>query len=336
MKRGRTLITGFLMILLAGSLAVQGRGLAAPQTVIVSPHGPYTSLSQALNAARAGDTIAVHGGVYAGPLVITKQITLLGYDWPRIEGNGRGTVVTLAAPGIVVKGFVIRNSGKSLDQENAGIAVEAPAAVIENNRLEETLFGIYLRKAHHSRIRHNVIQSKALPLPRRGDAIRVWYSQGVVIEGNVVEKGRDVVLWYSNNLTVRNNVVSEGRYGLHFMYCDDALIAGNRLLANSVGAFLMYSRRLHLRQNIITANRGSSGYGVGLKDMDDAVIAENLFLNNRVGAFVDNSPREITSTTRFQGNVFAFNDIGITMLPSVRRNHLTQNSFINNTEQVKI
>jgi nitrous oxidase accessory protein len=269
-------------------------------------------------------------------VVVDKRVTLIGYDWPVVDGGGEGTVVKLVAPGVVVRGFVIRNSGDSLDAENSGIAVEAPEAVVENNRLEGTLFGIYLRKAPHSVIRDNVIHSKDLALPRRGDAIRVWYSNGVRIEDNVVAKGRDVVLWYSENLTVRGNVVTEGRYGLHFMYCDDALIEGNRLTRNSVGAFLMYSRRLHLRRNLIAYNRGPSGYGVGLKDMDDAVIEENLFLDNRVGAFLDNSPREIESIGVFRGNVFAFNDIGVTLLPSVRRNQFTGNSFVDNQEQVHV
>ena len=173
-------------------------------------------------------------------------------------------------------------------------------------------------------------------MPRRGDPIRVWYSDDVLIEGNVVNKGRDVVLWYSERLTVRGNEVSDGRYGLHFMYCDDALIEYNRLLNNSVGTFMMYSRRLTLQHNTIAGNRGPSGYGVGLKDMDDAMIVNNLFLDNRVGAHLDSSPREVDSIGRFQGNVFAYNDIGVNMLPSVRHNEFFANSFVDNQEQVAV
>lgn len=330
----------FLLFLLLGLLLfpVGGKVNAQEQasSLIVSAQGPYRNLTEALAMAKEGDSIAVHGGTYAGPLLITKRVTLVGYDWPIIDGGDQGTVVKLTAPGIVLKGFIIRNSGSSLDAENSGIAVEASAAIIENNRLEGTLFGIYLRKAPQSVIRNNLISSKPLPLPRRGDPIRVWYSSNVRIEGNTVEKGRDVVLWYSKNLIVRGNSVSEGRYGLHFMYCDDALIKENRLVSNSVGTFLMYSRRLHLQRNTIAHNRGPSGYGIGLKDMDDAIIEENLFLDNRVGVFVDNSPREIDSTALFQSNVFAFNDIGVSLLPSVRRNQFIHNSFMDNQEQVHI
>jgi nitrous oxidase accessory protein len=98
----------------------------------------------------------------------------------------------------------------------------------------------------------------------------------------------------------------------------------------------MYSRRMTMQHNTIANNRGPSGYGVGLKDMDDAVVKENLFLNNRIGAHVDGSPREVDSIGRFEGNVFAYNDIGVNMLPAVRHNEFLGNSFVDNEEQVAV
>ena len=293
-------------------------------------------LATAVAAAHEGDTIEVRGGTYHGSLVIDKPLTLIGHDWPVIDGGGKGTIVDILAPDSVVRGFVIRNSGSRLEDENSGLAVQAPHAVIENNRFQETLFGIYLVEAHNSVVRNNEISSMDLDVQRRGDPIRLWYSNDVLVEGNVVDRGRDVVLWYSERLTVRNNTVTNGRYGLHFMYCDDALIENNRLLDNSVGSFLMYSRRLHMLRNTVAGNRGPSGYGVGLKDMDDTVIVNNLFLDNRVGVHLDTSPREVGSIGEFSGNVFAYNDIGVEMMPSVRHNLFGGNSFVENEEQVAI
>jgi nitrous oxidase accessory protein len=303
---------------------------------IVTPQGEYDSLNEALAEARDGDRVEIYGGIHRGPIVVDRPLILVGHDWPVIDGAGQGTVLKLAAPNITLRGLVIRDSGSSLDQENSGIAVEAQGAVLENLRLEETLFGIYLREADGGIIRNNVIHSKDLPVPRRGDPIRVWYSDDVLIENNIVNKGRDVVLWYSERLTVRDNEVSLGRYGLHFMYCDDATIQHNLLVDNSVGTFLMYSRRLNLVGNTIARNRGPSGFGVGLKDMDDAVIKDNLFLDNRMGAHLDNSPREINSIGVFEGNVFAYNDVGVNLMPSVRNNEFSGNSFVDNEQQVSI
>lgn len=293
-------------------------------------------LATAVAAATGGDTIEVHGGTFAGKLVVDKPLTLAGFDWPVIDGENEGTVVEISGPGTRFSGFLIKNSGDLLDQENSGISVIAPDVIVENNRFEGTLFGIYLKEAHGSVVRGNTITSKDLEVQRRGDPIRIWYSTDVLIEENVVDRGRDVVLWYSERLLLRNNMISNGRYGLHFMYCDDAVIEGNRLLDNSVGTFLMYSRRLTMLSNTIANNRGPSGYGVGLKDMDDAVIQDNLFLNNRIGAHLDTSPREIDSFGIFRGNVFAYNDIGVEMAPSVSRNLFSDNSFVENEEQVAV
>ena len=296
--------------------------------------GSTRSLESILEGVAEGDRVRVLGGVHRGPFLVRRSIELLGEGWPVLDGGGRGTVVSLLAPGTRLEGFVVRGSGTSLDEESSGVVVEAPSVVVRGNRLEEVLFGIYLRQAEGSVIEGNVIRGMDLDLPRRGDAIRIWYSDGVLIRGNEVSDARDIVLWYSSDLAVVDNSVSGGRYGLHFMYCDDASIRGNRLVDNSVGAFLMYSRRLRLLDNLVTGNHGPSGYGVGLKDMDDAVVRGNLFLANRVGAYLDNSPRDAASTTVLAGNVFAANQIGVLLMPNVRRASVEGNDFLENEEQV--
>jgi len=320
------------VLVLVGVLLGSGSVLAQSTIISISAEALATAVSQ----ASPGDTIEVVGGVYSGSLLIDKPLTLIGKNWPVIDGENEGTVVSITAPGATLSGFVIKNSGQSLANENSGIAVEAEDTLIENNRFEDTLFGIYTRQAHNTTIRNNVISSKDLEPQRRGDPIRVWYSNGVVLENNTINKGRDVVLWYSEDLTVQNNDVSNGRYGLHFMYCDDATIEYNRLYNNSVGMFMMYSRRVHIQNNTIANNRGPSGFGIGLKDMDDAVIVDNLILDNRIGVHLDTSPREVDSIGQFTGNVFAYNDIGVQMMPSVRHNEFSNNSFVENEEQMAI
>ena len=307
-------------------------GVVRAEEIVVSAE----TLSTAIANASAGDTIRVNGGTFHGSLTIDKQLTIIGDNWPVLDGDNSGTVVTIEAADSVLRGFVIQNSGDSLDQENTGVAVEAANVLVEGNRFENTLFGIYLRHGHGSIIRDNQINSKALEVQRRGDPIRIWYSNDVLVENNEVTRGRDVVLWYSERLMIRNNQVHDGRYGLHFMYCDDAIVEHNSLTDNSVGAFMMYSRRVTLRHNTIAGNRGPSGYAIGLKDMDDIVIEDNLFLDNRIGAHLDTSPREVDSIGRFSRNVFAYNDIGIELQPSVRNNEFAANSFIDNEEQVAL
>lgn len=324
------------MLMIAVLMLFSGSTVAHAQSrvLVVSSNGDYATLTEALTAAEDGDVIELYAGVHDGPFTIDKSVSIVGYDWPVIDGGGNGTVLELTTSDIWLQGLVVRNSGSILDEENSGIAGTGERIRIENNRLEDTLFGIYLTESPDSVIRGNEISSKDLDLPRRGDPIRVWYSDNTIIEDNLVTRGRDVVLWFSEGLLVRNNEVSEGRYGLHFMYCDNAFIENNLLLHNSTGVFLMYSRNLQFIHNTIAYNHGPSGYGIGLKDVDDARVRENLFFKNRLGVHLDNSPREVDSEGLFEGNVFAYNDVGVSLMPSVRNNVFTQNSFIENQEQV--
>ena len=53
-------------------------------------------------------------------------------------------------------------------------------AVLALLTVTDTLFGIYLKEAHHGVIRGNEISSKDLEVQRRGDPIRTWYSSDVL------------------------------------------------------------------------------------------------------------------------------------------------------------
>ena len=333
----RVFIAAFVTLAVcAAALAPDGR--AAAQVAageIVSQRGTYSSLTQAVRDAQPGDTIEVRGGVHHGPVLIDKPLKLIGTGWPVIDGGGAGSVVSITAPDVTVRGFDIRNSGADLNNENSGIEVDGSLAVIDGNRITGTLFGIYLRQSLGAVVRANTITGKQLDPGLRGDAIKLWSSHGAVVEGNRVEKGRDLVFFYSDNLKVTGNTVSDSRYGLHFMFCNDALVEGNRLIGNSVGAYVMYGHGLRLNQNVIGVSRGPSGVGLGLKDVDDVVVGRNLIADNRVGAYIDNSPSDVTSRVLFHDNAFVQNDVGLRLMPSVRHNVYTGNTFMDNQEQAE-
>ncbi|MFO0847339.1 MAG: nitrous oxide reductase family maturation protein NosD [Gemmataceae bacterium] len=319
--------------LVAAAIAVAlsaGPGTAA--TWQVRPDGPVKTIADAVRQAAPGDTIEVAGGTHPGPVVVDKAVALVGRDWPVIDGGGKGTVVTLAAPGVRFTGFVVRNTGDLLANEDGdgGVLATAPDAVIEGNRLEDVLFGISLRDSPRSVVRGNALRGKNLDIARRGDLVRLWWSHSVTVADNELEHGRDLVLWYSKGLTVRGNRVQHGRYGIHFMYCDDAVVSDNRFADNSVGAFLMYSRRVRLERNWVENNRGASGYGVGLKDMDDYVLRGNVVASNRTGVFMEGARGEMAD------NLIAYNERGVTIFTSCTRNRVENNSFVENGEQVTV
>ena len=318
-----------LCILLAGVASLIGIRPIQAQT------SPF-NLQAALAAAQPGATITVPAGVYPGPLILDKPVTLVTAEGAIIDGGGKGDVVVVSAPDVTLRGFVIRNSGASLDREHAGITVTARRVRLERNRLEDVLFGIYLKNAPGSLLRDNVVLSKDVAIARRGDGVKVWYSADCRIEGNHVRGSRDVILWYSPHCVVRNNVVEESRYGLHYMQSNDAVMEHNILRNNSVGVYIMYGRDVLLSNNVIYNHRGPSGFGLGLKDAVNVTVTGNRMVGNRVGVYVDNSPPEPGATVTFERNLFAYNEIGAELLPNVKRNHYVDNVFLENGEQVAI
>lgn len=293
-------------------------------------------LAAALATAQPGATITVPAGVHLGPVQIDRPLTLQGEPGATIDGGGQGDVITIAAPDVTVRGLIIRNSGLSLDREHAGVTVLAPRAILAQNRLEDVLFGIYLKNAPGSKLLDNVVLSKQVDIARRGDGIKIWYSAGCTVAGNRVSGSRDVIVWYSPQCVVRNNLVENSRYGIHYMQSDNQVLEHNILRHNSVGVYVMYGHDIILRNNFFYGNRGPSGFGIGLKEADNVTASGNRSVANRVGVYIDNSPPSRDAIVRFERNIFAYNEIGAELLPSVQRNIYTANVFQENEEQVAL
>jgi nitrous oxidase accessory protein len=301
----------------------------------VGPAG-FPSVTAALEAAGAGDTILVAPGVYREHLIIREPVTLVGEPGAILDGSGEGTVLTIEARA-TVRGFTIRSSGRDQSREDSGIlASEAHGLVVEGNRFEDVLFGVYVKESQAPVIRNNVMVGKDLAAPLRGDGIRLWYSHGGSITGNRIERTRDVVIWFSDRTGVRDNEVIDGRYGLHYMYSHHNEFTGNTFVGNHVGAFIMYSTDIVFRGNVFAHARGTTGRGLGFKDADRVVAEANVLVKNTIGISIDNSPSTRGVTNRFRGNVIAFNDVGVVALPSVQNNVFEQNQFLHNVQPVAV
>ncbi|MEJ2369301.1 MAG: nitrous oxide reductase family maturation protein NosD [Gemmatimonadales bacterium] len=337
LPRARVARLGFLASV-AASLA---GGLLAPaplagQPIRVGSDEEFSTIGDAVASARAGDTVVVAPGNYPERLVIDRPLTLFGEGWPVLDGRGTGHVVEAFAP-LHLEGFVVRASGSNVEEENAGVMVrEAPGTQIVGNRLEDVFYGIYLKGSPGSRVQDNRIEGKPFPPPRRGDGIRLWYSSSSDILENVVSGTRDVVIYFSDSLLVRGNVIQGGRYGLHYMYSNHNVFERNRFDGNEVGAFLMYSIDIRLRDNVFANSAGMSGMGIGLKDADAIEASGNLVVGNVVGIHLDNSPHSADVPNSFTRNLLLANQAGIRLLPSVQGNVFEGNEFLNNGTPVVV
>lgn len=324
---------------LVGALLWAGDAGAPPalgqEVLRVGDGGAYASVQAAVDAASPYDTVRVGPGTYRERIRIERPVVLLGEGRPVLDAGGEGHVVEASAP-LVLQGFRLRNTGTNPDQEHAGVMVRDGRAEVVDNILEDVYYGVYLKNAPGSLVRGNRITGKDLPPPRRGDGIRLWYSSNSRILENRVHRTRDVVVYFSSDLAIRGNAITGGRYGLHYMYSDHNEFVGNYFARNQVGAFIMYSRDVRLRQNVFAEARGASGMGLGLKDADEVVARDNLLVGNESGLYLDNAPRTAADTNRVRENLFLHNGSAVRMLPSVTGNVFEGNSFVDNRRPVEV
>lgn len=314
------------MALLAGSAPAGSNEQRAASLV---------SLQTLVDAVSDGETVMPPAGRYAGPVTITRRITLDGSNGVIVDGGNVGTVIHIRADGATVKGLTVVNSGDQHNDIDAGIRIEGRFNVVKDNVIEESLFGIDLQEAHSNIVRRNRISSKAdAKLGVKGDAVRLWYSHDNRIEENTIDGSRDFVVWYSERNAVARNRITRGRYGLHFMYANNNLIEDNRLEGNAVGIYLMYDEGDVIRRNRIVQALGAAGVGIGLKEVSNVDIEDNEVLYNAVGMAFDITPFQPESTVRIRGNRIAFNDIGISFLSNRPGNLFHGNRFLSNTQHV--
>ncbi len=294
-----------------------------------------TSLQALIDTAAPGSIVHLKPGIYAGPVIISKPLTLEGGSQAEVRGNGRGTVVTLRGEGITLRGLRIGGSGELHDSIDAGIQVEGKGHVIEDNRIEDVLFGIHLRQASGSVVRRNEVTGKPLSLGMRGDAIRIWNGSANRIENNRFQRARDLTFINAPDNLIAGNHFSDGRYGLHAVFSPRLRIERNRLSHMGTGIIILYSRDVVLKQNHVEHALEGGGAGIVFKDSDTGVVEGNTVLHCAVGLKVD-APPEPVGVLAVHGNRFAHNIIGLFFYGEAGGHRFTANHFDKNLTTVAI
>jgi nitrous oxidase accessory protein len=310
-----------------------GQRSPANDTLMVCKGCDHASITSAIESAHPGDVIQVMPGEYReGTIEVSKPLTLMGKGQPEVFGHDGGDVFVLDADYITVKGFVVRDVGISYVKDLAGIKVnERKHCRIENNRLLNTFFGIYLRYADSCVVTGNEITGQAKDEISSGNAIHLWYSKNIVLTGNSCLGHRDgIYLEFVENSMISHNI-SRGnvRYGLHFMFSNHDEYTGNTFEHNGAGVAVMFSRFIIMRDNIFEHNWGPSSYGLLLKDIFDGEITGNTFRQNTIGIYGDGSNR-----IHIHGNHFTGNGWALKILGSCSANIITGNNFEGNTFDV--
>ena len=323
MKNPLTAILVFAFIFMSGSLL--------SQPIRVCKKCEVKSIKEGILMAKDYDTVIVEKGTYKEVNIkIDKPLVLQGENYPIIDGELKGEIITITADNVTVDGFFIINVGTSYTVDYAAVRViKSENFLIQNLVLEKLFFGIYLEKSNNGRVYHNNIIGDAEEEYNSGNGIQLWYSQNIEIEQNIITHVRDgIYLEFSNFCTIKNNTSSDNvRYGLHFMFSNNDLYSNNIFENNGAGVAVMFSKEIKMYDNTFRDNWGTAAYGMLLKEINDSEIVGNTFQNNTVGINIEGSNRVTYAQNNFIGNGWAIKSRGACYTNIFTENNFLYNSF---------
>lgn len=320
--------------ILAASLLAAGVGLpGAAIAATIHVEAGSGRLAEAAAAAAPGDTLALAGGRHQGPLLIDRPLSIIGDGTEAVvEGTGSGHVVTVRAPGVVIRGVTVTGSGLDLATQDSGIFLgkEATGARIENNRIADNLIGVYVWGARKAVVKGNRITGRTdLRMNERGNGVQIWNAPGAVVEDNEIRFGRDgIFVTTSRNNTFRNNSFRSLRFGVHYMYTNASRVTGNVSRGNHLGYAIMYSKNIEVAGN---RSEGDRDRGILFNYANKVRVHGNVVTGGpKKCVFIYNSNKNA-----IHGNHFADCDIGVHFTGGSERNRIFGNAFVNNRTQVK-
>ena len=289
------------------------------------------SIAAAIARAAPGDVIRVERGMYRERLLIDKPLTLKGINRPTLSGGFEGDTIRIAAEDVVIDGLIVRDSGDSLQDQNAGVYIQPGAhrAVVRNCDLTYNLFGLWIEKSNDVRIENNLITGKRdYRSASRGNGIQLYNTNGARIIGNRISFVRDAIyVDVSHHAIFRGNRLHHSRYGTHYMNSNYNLWEGNDSWHNRGGLALMEVRDQVVRNNRAWAN---SDHGIMLRTIQDSLVENNVVAGNARGFLIYDA-----EYNTLRGNLVADNLVGVHLWAGSINNVVERNDFISNREQVR-
>ncbi len=276
-----------------------------------------------------GDEIVLGKGVFSGNFRITKSVLITGKGGI-LDGGGKGTVLSLDAPGIVVKDIRVRNSGSNLSGPDCGIYL-TPAAVdsrVSSSLVEHCAFGIWVHEGRGTIIEDNSVNGiKTGHTSNRGNGIQLFDCTKVTVRGNSVRDGRDgIYISATEDSLIEGNHIEGARYGIHYMYSYSNTVRGNSCRNNGNGYALMESKHLLVENNLSENNKGQ---GLQFRDAQYCIIRNNRLIGNAEGLFFYSS-----TNNKILDNLVKDNDVGVKVWAGSLRNQVEGNRFVGNRQQV--
>jgi nitrous oxidase accessory protein len=303
------------------------------QGALIKVYPSQNSIQDAINTAISGDTLYLQSGIYKEhDISVSKKLTIIGRDFPVIDGENAYGIFTISADSVTIQGLQIQNIGKSSINDLAGIKILNSAfAFINDNKLVNNTYGVYIQNSRYCIITNNLIQSNSVDELNSGNGIHGWKSDHLTIKNNNISGHRDGLYFefVTESIIKENSSSKNVRYGLHFMFSHDDTYIRNLFSNNGAGVAVMYSHGVKMFGNTFEYNWGGSAYGLLLKEISDSYIYRNHFTKNTIGIFMEGTNRIYVWHNVFQNNGWAMH-----IQANCNGNDFEENNFIGNSFDV--
>lgn len=307
--------------------------LAFAKQIDVCKTCTHTTIQQAVSAADSGDVVMIQPGTYnEHNIVIDRPVTLKANGQVVVDAQKKGYIIKIEANHVTLDGLHLKNVGISFTKDFAAIYLyKVKHFTIQNCVLQAVYFGMLIEKSSHGVVRNNQVSSEGTEEVTAGNGIHLWHSKHVLIENNHCFRLRDGIYFeFVSESKVINNLSEQNfRYGLHFMFSDNDIYTNNIFQENGAGVAVMFSKFIHMENNLFKKNWGTASYGLLLKEIYDAEIINNTFEENTIAINIEGSTR-----INYTANTLSGNGWGVKVAGACYKNIFEQNSFSANAFDV--
>jgi len=232
-------------------------------------------------------TVIVHNGIYNEQVTINKPITLQNGSLPIIDGGGSGNGITIAANGVTINGFEIRNCANGI------YSYGTHNSIIKNNIIHNNLnagsgyagCGIMFWSDVNDFDGNQILNNHIYNNDRQGIYIGGSYDDAIISAGNTIS-GNTI---YNNGLNTLANPPDNSAYGIQLSYADSNTISDNDIYGHiwdTTGSGYWFGQGIYLNNaydNTVEHNElHSNNYGVAQYTDGGRTLGTNYIDHNNI------------------------------------------------------